>query len=146
MKIKKKLMSSLEECIKSLRQLDNFNIIKLVSENILHYPYETLYFMIYRKNEVIATSRIMYKQASKKCYINMVFTLEKYRGNSSIRLLISAFRTDNFDSLCSSPLSVRNKICQNNIKKLIELTKNIFNTYEFINRIITTRYCLQIFI
>jgi hypothetical protein len=58
-------MSSLEECIKSLRQLDNFNIIKLVSENILNYPYETLYFMIYRKNEVIATSRIMYNKHLK---------------------------------------------------------------------------------
>jgi len=103
MKIKKKLIKSLEECIKSLRQQDNFNIIRLVSENVLHYPYETLYFMIYKKNEVIGTSRIMYKQTSKKCYINMVFTNEKYRGN---------------------------KICQNNIKKLIELTKNIFNIYE----------------
>jgi predicted GNAT family N-acyltransferase len=102
-KTKKKLITSLEDSIKILRNINIFNIIKLVEENISTYPYETLYFIIYKSNEIIATSRLIYKPSSKSCYINMVFTNEKYRGN---------------------------KICQNNIKKIISLTKNMFNIYE----------------
>ncbi len=102
-KTKEKLIKSLEESIRALRKEEHFNIYKLIEENIKIHPYETLYFIIYKSNEIIATSRIIFKQKSKSCYINMVFTNEKYRGN---------------------------KICQFNINKLIELTKHLFNSYK----------------
>lgn len=102
-KTKQLLINSLEASIRLLRDDNNFNIYTLIKENIYVHPYNTLYFIIYKSNEVISTSRIIYKQKSKSCYINMVFTNEKYRGN---------------------------KICQYNINKLIKLTNHIFNKYK----------------
>lgn len=102
-KTKKKLISSFEESIKLLRKNNNFNIINIIKENILTHPFETRYFIIYKSNKIISTSRIIYKPKSKLSYISMVFTNEKYRGK---------------------------KICYSNIKKLIKLTQNMFNIYE----------------
>jgi len=66
MKTKKILINSLEESIKLLRKQSNFEIYNLIKENILIYPYETLYFLIYKLTEVIGTCRLIFKSRSNK--------------------------------------------------------------------------------
>jgi len=65
---------------------------------------DTLYFFIYDKQEMISSSRLIYYSDSFG-YINFVYTNPEYRGR---------------------------KLCQNNIKLLIELTTDKYNikTYE----------------
>ena len=64
---------------------------------------DTLYFFIYNYEEMIASSRLTYNNSFG--YINFVYTNPKYRGQ---------------------------KMCQNNIKLLVDLTTEIYNitTYE----------------
>ena len=94
------LTKSLEKSIGLLRNSNKFQIIGLIYEDLRDHPSITQYFIIYKNDEIISTSRII--SSKKSAYINMVFTNPKYRGK---------------------------KICQNNIQKLIKLTDN-FNTYE----------------
>jgi len=92
-----KLALSLEECIGIIRQYNkNFKLLSIISEDICYHPRKVLYFMIYKGNKVIGTSRLIFKEKSKTGYINMVITNTKYRNK---------------------------KICQINLRKLIELTK-----------------------
>jgi hypothetical protein len=98
MKKNKDFCVSLENTIKTYRNENTFKILDLVNEEINEYPKDVLYFIIYNKNEIITTSRLIYK--NKKGYINLVYTNPEYRNQ---------------------------KLCFTNLTKLISLTDNICN-------------------
>ena len=90
----KTFIKSLEDTIKIYRNNNSFIITHLISEYIISDPNTiTKYSVIYKKNVIVSTSRIIYNK--KSGYINLVYVNPEYRGQ---------------------------KICQNHIQHLIKLT------------------------
>jgi ribosomal protein S18 acetylase RimI-like enzyme len=90
----KTFIKSLEDTIKIYRNDNKFIITHLISEYIISDPNSmTKYSVIYKKNVIVSTSRIIYNK--KSGYINLVYVNPEYRGQ---------------------------KICQNHIQHLIKLT------------------------
>ena len=98
--------------LKSQRKNNN-DIINLVIENYRHTDRSDnlKYLLIYDKNNIITTSKILYK---KKALISFVHTNEKYRGL---------------------------KFCQLNIKKIVQLTNREFNIKTFELDVAKTNTC-----
>jgi hypothetical protein len=100
----KKFIVALEDAIKTYRNNKNFQIIDLVKEYIYYRPTEiTTYFIIYSKNIIISTARFYYNTTKKSAYFNLIYTNADYRGQ---------------------------KICYNNIKFLVNISKKYINKYE----------------
>jgi RimJ/RimL family protein N-acetyltransferase len=95
------LTISLENTIKTYRKEKDFKLLNLINEDINYYPYNVLYFIIYKNNEIITTSRLIYK--NKNGYINLVYTNPEYRNQ---------------------------KLCFTNLTKLMNLTNDLCNKYE----------------
>ena len=90
----KKFIKALEDTIKIYRNNNSFIITNLINEYIISDPNSmTKYSVIYKKNDIVSTSRIIYNK--KSGYINLVYVNPEYRGQ---------------------------KICQNHIQHLIKLT------------------------
>jgi len=100
----KKFIVALEDAIKTYRNNKNFQIIDLVKDYIYYRPTEiTTYFIIYTKNIIISTARFYYNLNKKSAYFNTIYTNPDYRGQ---------------------------KICYNNVKFLVDISKKYINKYE----------------
>ena len=89
----KKFIKALEDTIKIYRNNNSFIITNLINEYINSEPNTiTKYSVIYKRNVIVSTSRIIYNK--KSGYINLVYVNPEYRGQ---------------------------KICQNHIQHLIKL-------------------------
>jgi ribosomal protein S18 acetylase RimI-like enzyme len=107
-----KFIKNLENTIKIYRNNQNFNILNLIKEHIYHnenknnkngYVDIGIYFIIYKGDDIISTLRFIYNLKKKYGYFNLIYTNLDYR---------------------------RKKICQHNIKYIIDLTKKYINKYE----------------
>jgi len=105
-----KFIKNLENTIKIYRNEQDFNILNLIKEHIYHnennkngYVDIGIYFIIYKDDDIISTLKFIYNLKKKYGYFNMIYTNPKYRGK---------------------------KICQHNIKYLIDLTKKYIKKYE----------------
>ena len=77
MKTKKNLMMSFENILRKYRNNPLFQLLKIIQEEINIHPEDTLYLIIYKKDEVISCARLNIK--NNYCYLNMIVVNEKYR-------------------------------------------------------------------
>ena len=81
----------------------HFKIDKLIEEEKKFDPKKVNYFIIFKDNNLVSCVRLIYKNNSKSCYLNMIHTNKNYRNKG---------------------------ICKKTLNKLIYLTNNKFNKYE----------------
>jgi RimJ/RimL family protein N-acetyltransferase len=97
------LTKSFQNILIEHRNNPHFKIEKLIEEEKKFYPEKVNYFIIFKDNHLVSCARLIYKNNSKSCYLNMIHTHKNYRNQG---------------------------ICKKTIKKLIVLTNNKFNKYE----------------
>lgn len=94
----------LENTIITYREDKNFKIHNLFIEYMNKSIYNrTLFFIIYKGKDIISTCRFLFNLDKKAAYFNLIYTNAKYRGK---------------------------KICQNNIKHMIDITNTYIKKYE----------------
>lgn len=99
-----KLKLSLEESVRKYRGDPIFKIFDLIIEYIYYRPDSKTYFYItYKNNTIISTTRLYYYPEKKYGFIDMVYTNDQYRGQG---------------------------ICKYSIEFLINKTKKNINKYE----------------
>jgi RimJ/RimL family protein N-acetyltransferase len=97
-------IKSLETTIKIYRNNPSFVITDLIIENTTYRPDDNkVLFIISDHNTIISTCRFYFNGAKKTGYFNLIYTNPEYRGQ---------------------------KICQNNIKFILDATKRLINTFE----------------
>lgn len=96
------LIKSFQNIIIEHRNNPNFKINKLIEEEKKIDPEKVNYFIIFKDNNLVSCARLIYKNNSKSCYLNMIHTNKNYRKQG---------------------------ICKRTLRKLIHLTNNKFNKY-----------------
>jgi len=100
----KKLCGIFEDTIKIFRNEPNFEIFNLIKEYITYRPdSELVYFIIYKKGEIVSMLRFYYYIKKSYGYFNTVYTNPKLRGLG---------------------------ICQNMVKFIVESSKKYIKKYE----------------
>jgi len=100
----KKLCDIYEDAIRKYRNDPSFEIFKLIKEYIYYKPdSELVYFIIYKKDEIVSMLRFYYNIKKSFGYFNLVYTNPKYRGQG---------------------------ICQNMVRSIVELSKKYIKKYE----------------
>ena len=100
----KKFAKLLEETIQNYRNQQNFLIHNLILEHVYDKnKSNTLFFIIYKGNNIVSTCRFIYNLHKKYGYFNLIYTNPLYRGK---------------------------KICQNSINYMIKLTNKYIKKYE----------------
>jgi RimJ/RimL family protein N-acetyltransferase len=104
-KKEKQFALSLESTIRIYRDRKEFELIDLVKEYIYSEKIndDVYLFIIYNDDDIISTCRFYYNEAKRNGYFNLIYTNSEYRGQ---------------------------KICQHNIKFIIDLTNKYISTYE----------------
>mgnify|MGYP001211341605 FL=1 len=97
------LIRSFQNIMIEHRNNPNFKIDKLIEEEKKIAPEKVNYFIIFKDNNLVSCARLIYKNNSKSCYLNMIHTSKKYRNQG---------------------------MCKKTLNKLIILTNNKFNKYE----------------
>lgn len=97
------LIKSFQNIMREHRNNPNFKIDTLIKEEEKIDPEKVNYFIIFKDNNLVSCVRLIYKNNSKSCYLNMIHTNKNYRNQG---------------------------ICKITLKKLIQLTNNKFNKYE----------------
>ena len=96
------LIKSFQNIMIEHRNNPNFKIDKLIEEERKIHPEKVNYFIIFKDNNLVSCARLIYKNNSKSCYLNMIHTNKNYRNQG---------------------------ICHKTLNKLIHLTNNKFNKY-----------------
>jgi len=100
----KKFCDLYEDSIRKYRNAPLFKISQLIREFINYLPgSELVYFIIYKKGEIVSMLRFYYYIKKSYGYFNMVYTNPKFRGQG---------------------------ICQNMIKFIINNSKKYIKKYE----------------
>ena len=97
------LIKSFQNVMIEHRNNPNFKIDTLIKEEEKIDPEKVNYFIIFKDNNLVSCVRLIYKNNSKSCYLNMIHTNKNYRNQG---------------------------ICKRTLRKLIHLTNNKFNKYE----------------
>ena len=97
------LIKSFQNIMIEHRNNPHFKIDKLIEEEKKIAPEKVNYFIIFKDNNLVSCVRLIYKNNSKSCYLNMIHTNKNYRNKG---------------------------ICKKTLNKLIILTNNKFNKYE----------------
>lgn len=96
------LIKSFQNIMIEHRNNPNFKIDLLIDEEKKIHPEKVNYFIIFKDNNLVSCARLIYKNNSKSCYLNMIHTNKNYRNKG---------------------------ICKRTLDKLIILTNNKFNKY-----------------
>lgn len=96
------LIKSFQNIMIEHRNNPNFKIDRLIDEEKKIHPEKVNYFIIFKDNNLVSCVRLIYKNNSKSCYLNMIHTNKNYRKQG---------------------------ICKRTLRKLIHLTNNKFNKY-----------------
>jgi len=101
----KKFSNLFEDSVRKYRNVPHFfDIFQLVREYTTYRPdSELVYFIIYKKGEIVSMLRFYYYIKKSYGYFNMVYTNPKFRGQG---------------------------ICQNMIKFIVESSKKYIKKYE----------------
>jgi RimJ/RimL family protein N-acetyltransferase len=102
-KNKNLLIKSFQNIMIEHRNNPNFKIDKLIEEEKKIAPEKVNYFIIFKDSNLVSCVRLIYKNNSKSCYLNMIHTNKYYRNQG---------------------------ICKKTLNKLIILTNKKFNKYE----------------
>ena len=97
------LIKSFQNIMIEHRNNPNFKIDKLIEEERKIHPEKVNYFIIFKDNNLVSCVRLIYKNNSKSCYLNMIHINKNYRNQG---------------------------ICKKTLMKLIYLTNNKFDKYE----------------
>jgi RimJ/RimL family protein N-acetyltransferase len=100
----KKLCHIYEDAIRKYRNAPLFEIFQLVKEYVYYRPdSELVYFIIYKKDEIVSMLRFYYNIKKSFGYFNLVYTNPLFRGQG---------------------------ICQNMMRSIVELSKKYIKKYE----------------
>lgn len=98
----KKFCDLFEDSVRKYRNAPLFEIFQLVREYIIYRPdSELVYFVIYKKGEIVGILRFYYYIKKSYGFFNMVYTNPKFRGQG---------------------------ICQNMMKYIVKSSKNILKS------------------